>query len=80
MRCVWVSCRAANSNFNLNSKLKILWDSNLNSNSKYLKQARVNFYLYNITTTDFKKNEIFSLEIKDLMLKVGLSQYLSYIV
>ena len=33
-----------------------------------------------MATTDFKKNEIFLLEIKDLMQKVGLSQDFSKIV
>ena len=30
---------------------------------KYLKQVRVNFYLHNIITTEFKRNEIFLFEI-----------------
>ena len=35
--------------------------------------------MYNCTTNDYKKNEFFSLEIKDLMQKVNLSQYVSNI-
>ena len=46
----------------------------------YLKQVRVNVYFYNIITTDFKKNGIFLLEIKDLIQKVGMSQTFSKIV
>ena len=47
---------------------------------KYLKQVRVNFHLYNIITTKLKKKQIFLLEIKNLMQKVGLSQAFSKIV
>ena len=47
---------------------------------KYLKQVQVNFDLCNIITTEFKKNEIFLLKIKDLMQKVGLSQAFSKLV
>ena len=46
---------------------------------KYLKQVQVNFHFYNIITTEFNKNKIFLLEIKDLMQKVGLSQAFSKI-
>ena len=61
-------------------------NSNLNSKfcetrtQKYLKQVRVNFHLYNIITTESKKNEIFLLEIKDLMQQIGLSQAFPKIV
>ena len=76
--------RAANSNSiflpNSNLKLKILWNLNLTRTRKYLKQVRVNFYLYNIITTEFRKDKIFLLEIKDLTQKVGLSQAFSEIV